>query len=327
MPSYKLNERDYTVYNSLAQDICFEPELSYVFDLAHLGALEVSGENELNFLQGQLTCDIKKVNETHMRPGGMCTLQGRLISLLDVIAWHGHHLVMPQDLLVLSHQALAKTALFSRVNLKINQQFVYAGLYIPRKATPEFLPIPFPIGAWQATQNEDMYCYALSDQLFVFLFRNSMNKEAFLGQFPAQQHRGSLAWHYLELHLPRLTIYPNTRGLFLPHRLNLQTTPYLSFSKGCYKGQEIIARTHYRAKLKHSLKLFQITSSSPIFAGQKCYASPQETELGEIIDYCPIDAERYLIVLSSLFDHPNDVFFDQHLSSTQLGEDRYHAQS
>ena len=327
MPSYKLNERNYTVYNSVARDLFFEPDKSYVFDLSNLGALEVSGQNELDFLQGQLTCDIKKVNETHMSPGGMCTLQGRLISLLDVIAWHGHHLVMPQDLLELTHQALAKAALFSRVTLKINQQFLCAGMYRPQKATPEFLPIPLPTGAWQASQSEDMYCYALSDQFFVFIFRDFIKKEAFLGQFPAQQHRGSLAWHYLELHLPRLTIYPNTRGIFLPHRLNLQTTPYLSFNKGCYKGQEIIARTHYRAKLKHSLKLFQITSSSPIFAGQKCYLSPQETEIGEIIDYCPIDTDRYLIVLSSLFNHSNDVFFDQHLSPTQLGEDQYHAQS
>lgn len=327
MPSYQLNERDYTVHNSLAQDLCFEPELSYVFDLAHLGALEISGQNAVDFLQGQLTCDLKKVNETHMRPGGMCTLQGRLTSLLDVIAWQGHYLVMPRDLLVLSHQALAKAALFSRVSLKINEQFSYAGIYMPQKPTSEFLPTPFPASAWQVSQNEERYCYALSNQLFVFLFRDATQKEAFLSQFPDQQHRGSLAWHYLELHLPRLTIYPSTRGLFLPHRLNLQTTDYLSFSKGCYKGQEIIARTHYRAKLKHGLRLFQITSSSPIFAGQKCYANPQKTELGEIIDYCPIDADRYLIVLSILFNHPNEVFFDQHINPTQLGDDRYHAQS
>jgi len=316
MITHTLNERAYTVFDSLAQDLFFAPEKSYVFDLAHLGAIEVAGTNPTTFLQGQLTCDVNAVTATQMRPGGMCSLQGRLLALLDIVAWHGLHLVMPKDLIVLTQQALAKTAMFSRVTLKTNPLFSCVGLYIPQAAMPGFLlPIPLPTEAWQVTHNADMFCYALSQELFIFLLRDPSKKEALLAQFSSEQHRGSLAWHYLELQQTRMTIYPNTRGLFLPHRLNLHNTPYISFNKGCYKGQEIIARTHYRAKLKHSLKLFQVSTADPIFAGQKCYNAPQKTEIGEIVDYCPTESGQYLLAISILSDHPAEVYFESHTTS------------
>lgn len=319
MLTQTLNERIYTIYHSLAQDLCFEPEQSYVFDLSHLGAIDVTGENASTFLQGQLTCDLHAVNTTQMRPSGQCSLQGRLLGLMDVIAWQNLHVIMPKDLIISSQQALAKAALFSRVTLKINPLFSYVGLYIPHAVIPEYLSIPLPTAPWHATHNSDRYCYALSDQLFIFVLHDPSQKAAFLAEFMAEQHRGSLAWHYLELQRLRMTIYPNTRGLFLPHRLNLHTTPYLSFSKGCYKGQEIIARTHYRAKLKHTVKLFQITTEELIFAGQKFYtALSHQSEVGEIIDFCPLAADQYLLALSILADHPSQVYFEQHPTSIQL---------
>lgn len=309
MSTYKINDRAYTLYHTLDQDLCFDTECPYIFDLSHLNLIDVSGENAVDYLQGQLTCDVKAISDTQMRPSGICSLQGRLLALLDVIAWQGLHLVLPQDLITTSQQALAKTALFSRVSLKNNTQISCLGLYLPQPMDLGFLPIALPQGAWHVSQNEDIYCYALSDHLFILLFREPTQKETLFNHFRADQQRGSLAWHYLELQLPRLTIYPNTRGVFLPHRLNLHTTPYLCFSKGCYKGQEIIARTHYRAKLKHSLKIMRITSTEPIFAGQKCYADLQQNDIGEIVDYCPIDAEQYLVALSILIEHPDNICF------------------
>lgn len=317
-PMNTLNERVYTTSQTLPQDLQFEAALPYVFDLDYLGALDVAGNTNLDFLQGQLTCDVKEVSATQMRPGGMCSLQGRLLALLDVVTWQGLHMIMPQDLLATSQQTLAKTALFSRVSLQINTQFTFLGLYLPPQAYQPNLPCVLPTAPWQVTQNEDICCYALSEHLFIIILREASQKTSWLAAFPNEQQRGSLAWHYLELQLPRLTIYPNTRGLFLPHRLHLHTTPYISFNKGCYKGQEIIARTHYRAKLKHSLKLYKITTTDPIFAGQKCYAAPQQAEIGEIIDYCPIDTNQYLIAVSILSEHPEQVYFEQHQASLTL---------
>lgn len=318
MTTYPINDRAYTLYHPLAQDLSFDSDKSYIFDLSDLSVLNICGDNGVDFLQGQLTCDVKAVNETHMRPGGMCSLQGRLLALLDVIAWQGLHLVLPQDLIIPSQQALSKAALFSRVSLKQNTHISALGLYCPHPMKTEFLPIPLPQETWQVTQNADLYCYALSEQLYIILFRQQAQKEAVFNYFGSNQQRGSLAWHYLELQLPRLSIYLNTRGLFLPHRLDLHTTHYLCFSKGCYKGQEIIARTHYRAKLKHSLKILRIHSQEPIFAGQKCYAKAHQNEIGEIVDYCPLDSEQYLIAIAILTEHANLIYLENHQNSINL---------
>ena len=317
--SLTINERIYAIDHSHVQDLSFDPKQTYVFDLEHLGAIEVAGQNAVDFLQGQLTCDVKAITPTQMRPGGICSLQGRLLALLDVVAWRNQlFMLMPKDLLTITQQNLAKTAMFSRINLNTNPLISCLGFYIPQSTIPACLPAPLPNTAWQVTQDSDSYCYAISPELLVLVVANPKHKESILAEFAPEQRRGSLAWHYLELQQHRMTIYPNTRGLFLPHRLNLQTTAYISFNKGCYKGQEIIARTHYRSKLKHSLKLFQITHSEPMFAGQKCFTADQTIQIGELIDFCPLGGDQHLIALSILIDPPDHVCFESHTSPVIL---------
>jgi hypothetical protein len=92
----------------------------------------------------------------------------------------------------------------------------------------------------------------------------------------------------------------------------------LSFNKGCYKGQEIIARTHYRAKLKHTLKLFYINTTEPLQSGQKFYDIKTHLEIGELIDYCPLENHRFLIAASMIFDHSMSVHFEEHNTDIDL---------
>lgn len=316
--TYTLNERAYTTVHPLPQELHFEPEQPYVFNLTHLGALDISGDNSAPFLQGQMTCDINTVTPTQMSPGAMCNLQGRLLALFDVVAWHGLHMVMPQDLLYLSQSTLAKAALLSRVVLNINSTVTYLGLYVPSGADTQSIAIPLPRTPGQMSQGPGYCCYAVHAHLLILMFQNQTQKDNFQTQFALSQQRGSLAWHYLELQTRRCMLYPNTRGLFLPHRLDLHTTPYISFNKGCYKGQEIIARTHYRAKLKHGLRLFEIKSSEPIVAGQKLFTQLEQGEVGEIIDYCPIDSEHYLVAVSIVFEHPGQIYCEGSTQPTNL---------
>jgi len=297
MSLYTLNTRPFTTVHPLKEELSFHTSSTYVFDLDYLGVLDIIGDSAHTFLQGQKTCDVNDVHANQMRPSAICNLQGRIMALLDVIDWQGLHLLMPKDLLEPTQHSLAKVGLFSKVTVPINPNYSVLGLYLPDPNTPSGLPLPCPQTPWQSTHNEQMYCYAISDRLFIILLKTDQ-KNALMSQFPHAQQRGSLAWHYLQLQIPRLSIYPNTRGLFLPHRLGLQHTPILSFKKGCYKGQEIIARTQYLAKLKHTLKSIEIESTEPLCAGQTLLG-PQQNEMGEIIDYCPLENNRYLLLISA----------------------------
>ncbi|PJD93877.1 MAG: folate-binding protein YgfZ [Legionella sp.] len=307
-----LNERAYTAFHPLAQELTFEEGKPFVFDLSYLSVLDVLGDAASSYLQGQLSCHLDEVTTEQMRPGAQCNLQGRIMALLDVVMWEGLHLVLSKDILPFTQMSLGKSALFSRVTLKENTDLQVLGLYVPKGLDFSDVGCVIPKEPYAVTHTQDYCGYALSDTLCLLLCKPAY-KEAFLAQFPLQQQRGSLAWHALELEIPRLSIYPNTRGLFLPHRLDLQHTPYISFNKGCYKGQEIIARTHYRAKLKHHLKSFMLTVKDPLFAGQKMYADLKQSEIGEVIDVCPLGADTYRVLVSILLDHPSNVYFE-HMS-------------
>ena len=116
----------------------------------------------------------------------------------------------------------------------------------------------------------------------------------------------------------RLSIYPESRGLFLPHRLDLHLTPYLSFDKGCYKGQEIIARTHYRATLKHELATYLVNTEEQLFSGQKLFKSDESIELGELVDFSYLDKNQYLIAVSIIKNAPQVVRFENNDKTVEL---------
>ena len=154
----------------------------------------------------------------------------------------------------------------------------------------------------------DSFCYYhLGDGFYIFLIDNN-KVETFTQAFiDRHQFLGSLTWHTLRLYKQQISIYPETRGLFLPHRIDLHQSSYLSFNKGCYKGQEIIARTHYRATLKHTLNLYVAHTKEPLFSGEKLYKADEEKEVGELIDYSYLSDNKYLIAVSILKEASNEV--------------------
>lgn len=99
-------------------------------------------------------------------------------------------------------------------------------------------------------------------------------------------------------------IYPETSGKFLPHEINLPALHAVSFNKGCYTGQEIIARMHYRAKLKKQLYAAKVTTSIAITPGQNIYDT--ETQAGFVVDVFQKNPKQFaLLVIANIADVAN----------------------
>lgn len=316
---YLINNRPYTTLSPLVNELSFQTDKNYLFDLPHLSSIAVIGERGAEFLQGQLSCDIRKVTTDMMQQGVICNLKGRILTLLDVINWHGLQLILPADLLIETQTSLMKTALLSRVKLEATTYRVY-GLYVNNQydLLPENLQLPGE--RFAVTHTDELCCYQLADHFYLILATKEASSSLSQPFINKQQMRGSLAWHQLQLQQKQILIYPETRGLFLPHRLDLHLSGYLSFDKGCYKGQEIIARTHYKAKLKHGLRLFTINTTEPLLAGKKLFISSGETEIGELIDFSPLTDDHYLIAASILFEHPNEILIEDSKHPVVLGK-------
>jgi folate-binding protein YgfZ len=310
LQTHLINKRTLTCFTQIEKELDLQPENNYLFDLSYLGVLEVQGTNAAEFLQGQLTCDLQSLTETHIVQGAQCNLQGRILALMDVINWNGVKLVLPNDLIPATIKSLNKTALLSRLSLQENNELAVLGLYVqdPLDFLPNTNSFPSEIDA--STYGDHYCCYHLGQGFYMLLAKSEFAKEMLDYFSQKNQLCGSLTWHTLNLKRKRMSIYPESRGLFLPHRLDLHQTPYLSFNKGCYKGQEIIARMHYKATLKHQLAVYSLTTEESLYSGQKLFNDSTHTEIGELVDFSLLKEKEYLLAISILKDAEPTVLFE-----------------
>ncbi|HAT1595089.1 TPA: folate-binding protein YgfZ [Legionella pneumophila] len=315
-----VNNRSLTTFRTIESELLLNKQKNYLFDLSYLGVIDLFGDKSIDFLQGQLTCDLRLVSDVSMMQGAQCNLKGRILSLLDIINWQGIKLVLPQDLIEVTQNSLNKAALLSRVKITTNNSYKVLGFYLQHDndQIPWLLPLPNELYALSYTSHGCVY--HLGKGFYIYLIHSDYYDNFCKPFIENNQLLGSLTWHTLRLFNNQIDIYPNSRGLFLPHRIGLHQTSYVSFDKGCYKGQEIIARTHYRATLKHELKKFIIQTNNELYSGQKLFKSDENTEIGELIDYSMLGQNRYLIAASILKENFSSVCLEGNKFPIQLEE-------
>lgn len=284
-----------------------------LFHLSHLGILQLDGPKAADFLQGQLTSDIQKVSEKNVQPAALCNLEGRIISLMEVCEWQSvFYLVLPQSLLQKVKQTLAKPAQFSRIQCIERKDLHVMGFMTESKENHP--PFPRPEGIYASRSTIEYCLYNLSDTRSILLATPAYQNQLLLEMSIEKETH---AWERRQLEEGGLRIDVQTTEKFLPHELALHETPYLSFNKGCYRGQEIIARMHYRAKLKYAFGLYLVSSKTKLEPGMKIYDS-QEEPLGDLIDCCLWRPDQYLIAASLKHAHPMDVRFGAHAPLVNL---------
>lgn len=213
-----------------------------VYALPSLGILKVSGKDAAIFLQGQLSCDVLSLELNQSVLGCCCTPQGRVQSLFRVFRDANHYyLRLPKTLMETTLQHLKKYAIFSKVVLSDDSEHW------------QIFGSDAPLAEWIG--------YPVLGNRFEYYLPN----ETVMPIATASE----AAWHLLEIKagIPRL--YPETVNLFTPHDLNLPALGGVNFQKGCYTGQEIVARMEHRGKLKHHLELHQLPKNSAYQPGQE----------------------------------------------------------
>ena len=318
---YQINSRELTAFSALPYEFSYETGKNYLFDLSYLTGIQITGDRSQEFLQGQLSCDLREVSQHQFRQGALCNLQGRILTLVDIVNWgtnSSYQLILPIDLMLKTQTSLAKPATLSRVTISHATGYQLFGLYVQNK--DDLIPLDSELSNihYSVVSQETFCCYCLGHNFYIFLIPDQYAPEVREQFIKRSQWRGSLAWHALQLKEHSIQIYPNSRGLFLPHRVGLQLSGHLSFNKGCYKGQEIIARTHYRAKLKHELRLFIIQTDVILQSGQRLFDDMQTIEIGELIDYCPLGDNKFLIAASVIFEHPSTVCIEHDKALIEL---------
>jgi len=252
---------------SLPYEITIPRPLMY--PIVDWGLLEVRGPDAEKFLQGQVTCDVRQLLEKGYLDGAFCNPKGRVLATFRLISTGNTIcLRMPTDLISHIQTVLQKYAAFFDVQL--HHKHETRGLFLESNA---------PIDVIQ------------DDPLFASVIKESSaefwgSKEQIETMQRKYQNQYSPAaadwWRFMLIKTQTAQIFEATREQFLAHQLSLDLTGAISFRKGCYTGQEIIARTQYRGKSKKRLASLRLEGSQYLAPGTEIF-SLEKKPLGHVL--------------------------------------------
>ncbi len=239
-----------------------------ITELSTLGLLSIHGSDAKSFLQGQITCNLNNITPNKSLLGAHCNLKGRMQSLFrifndphDKTSMH-YYLTMPTSMLTIAQQNFKKFAMFSKIQIDIATAFSGIGLYGPNAMSlvenllgGSFLLEQDYSCVSKVTNNEAFHITRLpgQDPRFEIWGKIEIIKQLWQTFLPNCKPISPSAWELLDIQSGIPTIYPTTVDLILPHHANLSMLNGISFDKGCYLGQEVIARMQYRGKIKKHL--------------------------------------------------------------------------
>ncbi len=241
--------------------------------LPYLNTLSVSGPDATTFLQGQVSCNVNDATETHSVLGCCCNPKGRVVSLFRLLQQDKHHyfLQLPSAILGSTQSHLQKYAIFSKVTLAETSKLHSVGLAgkdadtLLNDITGE---IPEQINAVTHYQDVTIVRISSSDATPQPRFMLIGSEASLLKLCEALQPHTDTGtpedWQLLDIFAGLPSLAPETVERFLPHDLNLPELGAVNFQKGCYTGQEIVARMHYRGKPKRHMVQIGIGSTENV---------------------------------------------------------------
>lgn len=250
--------------------------------------LSVSGPDAHKFLQGQLSCDLAAVDRAGSLPGAHCNIKGHMHSLYQVIRaaentyWLRTRSSMAADALTL----LKKYIIFSKAEAVQADDLLGIGLIGSDAAGLAQQLVDQLDGAAQSRHGDQLVeCWFSADQLEQAM--QLLNGSAGLA--------AGTAWELAMVDAGMPDLFPATREAFIPQMVNLQVFEGVSFTKGCYTGQEIVTRLQHRGQLKRPMYLAEIESAQPPQPGQNL-ASADKDSVGQLVRVAPCGEQRYRVL-------------------------------
>ncbi len=259
-----------------------------ITSLSHLGLLEISGDDAVTFLQGQVTNDVKKLDGTNSQFAGYCSPKGRLLALFLAFAHADHlHLQTPLSLIEPIMKRLKMYVMRSKVVITDKSAeilcFGIAGSNAESALTSIFNTAPQSPHQLITLQDATLLRLA-GDTPRYQVFTHTANAERIWNALSANCTKvGKPVWDYLEIQAGIPEIVPATQEAFVPQMVNLDALDGISFKKGCYTGQEIVARTHYLGKVKRRTQLAHISTEDIPQAGDMIQLAGHEEAIGQIV--------------------------------------------
>lgn len=273
------------------------PAQNTYYPIDHLAILAVSGDDAGTFLQGQLTCNIQALTATQASLAAFCNAKGRVISTLLVIKAEQRYLV------------ILPTSLVEKVQKKLQMYVLRSKVHIARCTELTLTGLACPLPMSLALPERDFHCHPCgpegltlklpsSTPRFLCLLPLLAKENAWLQDFA--QGNGS-DWRFQDISSGMPWFELEQSENHIPQTLNIDQLGGISFNKGCYTGQEIVARTHYLGKSKRQLYLGECAGALDLAGDVVVQDATTQEKIGEILT-CQAAAgvSRLLIVLQTV---------------------------
>ena len=253
-----------------------------ITDLSNLNVLEVSGKDAGEFLHGQLSSDVAALAEHEMQLSSWCNIKGRVIASFLLYRSHDcFYLLLDKDLSDSVTKRLQMFVLRAEVSVSDrSDELIRIGIRGEslHKRVQQILDTD--------PSEAPGILLRLQDTIPRSIILCSLDHAIYLWQQLSAQGNCVGTHHWARYNIEAGIAWVGKAGSeeFLPQSLNLDLLGGLSFEKGCYPGQEIIARMHFRGKLKQRLFLTTVAVNEPAATGSKLYTVDVKQRIGMVVN-------------------------------------------
>ncbi len=221
--------------------------------LEQYGLLQVTGEDARAFLHAQLTNDIENLEPGAARYAGWCSAKGRLLATFLVVSCPGGFLLqLSRDLVLLVAKRLSMFVLRSKVKITdASAQWLQLGHWEPGGGRP-----------LSVIEHEGVITVRIGPDRALLLIPEEKSGNH-------KSDSSAEEWALAEIRAGRPLIAQATQDQFVPQMVNLELAGGVDFKKGCYPGQEIVARAQYRGAVKRRMVRLR---GEALQSGQEIYS-------------------------------------------------------
>ncbi|MCC6202165.1 MAG: folate-binding protein YgfZ [Gammaproteobacteria bacterium] len=254
--------------------------------------LSVAGADAERFLQGQITSDLRRLSATQALLAAWCEPDGRVLFTFLVVRRDADHLLLlcPCGRGAALAKQLGKYVLRAAVRFEVTAHWTVSG----RTDTEVEAQVP----RFGVVNKADGFAVTLDQgRRWLAVHSGSVASDD-------DNAEATSAWHLADV-LAGLPFVPEgLAGEFLPQMLNLDLLNELSFDKGCFRGQEVIARLHHRGRVKRRLELFEADLPHTPQVGERLYRAdaPSGHTAGTVFAAVPLAPDRQAILAVVLLD-------------------------
>lgn len=281
----------------IAEQYSIDSNENVLVPLQHLTCYDISGADAQSFLQGQFSNDVAAIGAGTAQLSSYCTPKGRMLSTFYLCQWQDkYRMILSADN---AEQVITRLKMFvlrAKVAITPSENNLLLGISAARAgALLNQLGLSAPAENYQCASSQSGLCINIPglSRRYLILADERLNEKIDRLDINHLRVYSHEYWQWLDIMAGMPTITQATQEAFVPQMANLELIDGVSFTKGCYPGQEVVARLHYLGQASRRLFRLEADSRQTIKAGDNIYQQDGQQAVGKLVAAVALGDHQY----------------------------------